>query len=94
MAKNASGAYRCSFCGKSDRQVNRLIAGTGGVAICDDCVKICNDILCKHTGQPREKVMADTERDNFMTAEDAKVYGLIDDVITRPVKTDFDKDEE
>ena len=50
--------------------------------------EVGNDILCRHTGQPREKVMADTERDNFMTAEDAKVYGLIDDVITRPIKTD------
>ena len=48
--------------------------------------EVGNDILCKHTGQPREKVMADTERDNFMTAEDAKVYGLIDDVISRPIK--------
>ena len=47
--------------------------------------EVGNDILCKHTGQPREKVMADTERDNFMTAEDAKAYGLIDDVITRAV---------
>ena len=45
--------------------------------------EVGNDILCKHTGQPREKVMADTERDNFMTAEDAKAYGLIDEVITR-----------
>ena len=48
--------------------------------------EVGNDILCKHTGQPREKVMADTERDNFMTAEDAKAYGLIDDVISRPPK--------
>ncbi len=48
--------------------------------------EVGNDILCRHTGQPREKVMADTERDNFMTAEDAKAYGLIDDVITRPPK--------
>jgi len=55
--------------------------------------EVGNDILCKHTGQPREKVMADTERDNFMTAEDAKVYGLIDDVITRPIKEiDLEKD--
>ena len=53
--------------------------------------EVGNDILCKHTGQPREKVMADTERDNFMTAEDAKVYGLIDDVISRPLKTDLTK---
>ena len=49
--------------------------------------EVGNDILCRHTGQPREKVMADTERDNFMTAEDAKAYGLIDDVIIRPPKT-------
>ena len=45
--------------------------------------EVGNDILSKHTGQPREKVMADTERDNFMTADDAKAYGLIDDVIFR-----------
>lgn len=50
--------------------------------------EVGNDILCKHTGQPREKIVADTERDNFMTAEDAKAYGLIDDVVTRPIKTD------
>ena len=50
--------------------------------------EVGNEILCKHTGQPREKIMADTERDNFMTAEDAKDYGLIDDVISRPIKTD------
>ena len=48
--------------------------------------EVGNDILCRHTGQPREKVMADTERDNFMTAEDAKAYGLIDDVVNRPIK--------
>lgn len=46
--------------------------------------EVGNDILCRHTGQPREKIMADTERDNFMTAEEAKAYGLIDDVISRP----------
>jgi ATP-dependent Clp protease protease subunit len=49
--------------------------------------EVGNDILVKHTGQPREKVIADTERDNFMTAEEAKTYGLIDDVITRPKET-------
>ena len=54
--------------------------------------EVGNDILCKHTGQPREKIVADTERDNFMTAEDAKAYGLIDDVVTRPVKTDKTED--
>lgn len=52
--------------------------------------EVGNDILCKHTGQPREKVVADTERDNFMTAQDAKDYGLIDDVVSRPINSDED----
>lgn len=42
---------------------------------------ICNDILVNHTGQPLEKIAADTERDRFMTSEEAKAYGLIDEVI-------------
>ncbi len=40
-----------------------------------------NNILAKHTGQDVERINKDTDRDNFMTAEDAKEYGLIDDVI-------------
>ncbi|MNC55626.1 ATP-dependent Clp protease proteolytic subunit [compost metagenome] len=45
--------------------------------------KNLNDIYVKHTGQPYEKIEKDTDRDNFMSAEEAKAYGLIDDVITR-----------
>ena len=37
-------------------------------------------ILAERTGQSKEKVAQDTERDNFMTAEEAKEYGLIDDI--------------
>ena len=40
-----------------------------------------NDILSKHTGQSVKKIEKDTDRDNFMTAEQAKDYGLLDDVI-------------
>jgi len=40
-----------------------------------------NRILAERTGQPVEKVAADTERDNFMTAEEALKYGLIDEII-------------
>lgn len=42
-----------------------------------------NDILATQTGQPLEKIAEDTERDYFMSAEEAKAYGLIDEVITR-----------
>jgi len=40
-----------------------------------------NELLAKHTGQPLEKVERDTDRDNFMSSEAAKEYGLIDEVI-------------
>jgi ATP-dependent Clp protease, protease subunit len=39
-----------------------------------------NEILAKHTGQPLDKIITDTDRDFFMTAEDAKAYGLVDEV--------------
>lgn len=42
-----------------------------------------NEILAANTGQPLDVIKVDTERDNFMTAQEAKEYGLIDEVITR-----------
>jgi ATP-dependent Clp protease, protease subunit len=42
-----------------------------------------NKMMAHHTGQPLEQIAADTERDFFMSAEEAKNYGLIDQVITR-----------
>ena len=41
-----------------------------------------NGLLARHTGQPVEKIAQDTERDNFMTAEMARDYGLVDKVLT------------
>ena len=43
--------------------------------------KKLNEILAANTGQPLEKIEIDTERDNYMSAEEAKAYGLIDNVI-------------
>lgn len=40
-----------------------------------------NEILAKHTGQPLERIQKDTDRDYFMSAEEAKEYGVIDEVI-------------
>lgn len=42
-----------------------------------------NEILAANTGQPYEVIERDTDRDNYMTAEEAKAYGLIDQVITK-----------
>ena len=47
-----------------------------------------NGVLAHHTGQPIEVIAQDTDRDNFMSAEDAKAYGLIDEVLTRPSSTE------
>ena len=44
-----------------------------------------NDLLAQHTGQPLEKIQEDTDRDFYMSAEEAKDYGLIDNVIDRRV---------
>ena len=41
-----------------------------------------NELFAKHTGQPVEKIARDSERDNFMTPEEAKAYGVIDEVVT------------
>ncbi|KMN81141.1 ATP-dependent Clp protease protease subunit [Chromobacterium alkanivorans] len=41
-----------------------------------------NELLAKHSGQQLERVVADTERDNFMSADEAQAYGLIDKVLT------------
>lgn len=45
-----------------------------------------NKILSKHTGQPYEKVEKDTDRDFYLTTEEAKTYGLIDEVIAPKTK--------
>jgi ClpP class serine protease len=52
-----------------------------------------NEILAKHSGQPVEKIAAETERDRYMTANEAKEYGLIDEVLHEEEK-DKDKKKE
>lgn len=44
-----------------------------------------NKILADHTGQPIEEIEKDTERDNFMSGDDAAAYGLIDEVLSRRI---------
>ncbi|HYT33475.1 MAG TPA: ATP-dependent Clp protease ATP-binding subunit ClpX [Ktedonobacteraceae bacterium] len=55
-SKNTRMTYRCSFCGKSQDQVQRLIAGPGGVYICDECIDLCREIIEEEqatTSKPR-----------------------------------------
>ncbi|MHC4237999.1 MAG: ATP-dependent Clp protease proteolytic subunit, partial [Planctomycetota bacterium] len=58
--------------------------------------KVINELLAKHTGLTPEKIAEETERDKYMTAEEAKAYGLIDDVLveTEDTKKAKEKKEE
>ena len=47
--------------------------------------EIINEIFVHHTGQKVERIQSDTERDFYMSAEEAKNYGIIDEVLTKPV---------
>jgi len=45
MSEENKKSLRCSFCGKQEREVHRMIQGPGGVRICDECVNLCMEIL-------------------------------------------------
>src|SRR3990172_5073387 len=54
---NSRTTYTCSFCGKNQDQVRRLIAGPGAVYICDECVELCREIIQEDKASPsRPKV--------------------------------------
>ncbi len=50
-----------------------------------------NQILAQHTGQPIEVIARDTERDRYLSAAQAKEYGLVDEVLTKPAKKEGEK---
>ena len=56
-----------------------------------DTKQVLNELLAGHTGQPVETIARDTERDRYMTAVEAKEYGLVDDILMKP---DADKPAE
>lgn len=56
--------------------------------------KTINEILAKHTGQSAEKIASETERDRYMTADEAKEYGLIDEVLHEEEKKEEKKDKD
>lgn len=56
MARIGDGGdlLKCTFCGKSQRQVDKLIAGPGDICICDECVGLCNELIVEETTEPLE----------------------------------------
>jgi len=56
--------------------------------------EVLNVILSQHTGQPLARIAKDTNRDYYMSAVDAKAYGLVDDILTKSPEGAKDEDEE
>lgn len=56
--------------------------------------KVIAEIFARHTGQPIEKIMLETERDRYMSAQEAKEYGLIDEVLREEDKNKKASDQE
>ena len=57
MANKGYEKIRCSFCGKSEDQVRKLIAGPGDVYICDECINVCSEIVEEELGEEEELQM-------------------------------------
>jgi ATP-dependent Clp protease protease subunit len=93
----AAGAPGKRFCLPNSRNmIHQPSGGTNGQASdihihAQEILKIrdrLNRCLADHTGQPIEKIELDTERDNFMSAEESKAYGLIDEVLDKRPKSE------
>ena len=58
-SRSSRASYRCSFCGKTQDQVRRLISGSAGVYICNECVNLCRDIIDEEQSQtPSPRALA------------------------------------
>ena len=74
--RNSEDKIRCSFCGKSQDQVRKLIAGPNGAYICDECVDICAEIIEEEfedeeiSGKGKE----DLEEINLIKPEEMKKF--------------------
>lgn len=73
MAGRSDDKFRCSFCGKTQEQVRKLIAGPQGAYICDECVDICAEIIEEELGEVAEGVVEE-EQINLIKPEAMKAF--------------------
>ena len=73
MAGRTQHKLRCSFCGKAEDQVRRMINGPAGVNICEDCVQICSEIIAEEN---EEEDKAPVEGIHLMKPQEIKAYEL------------------
>ena len=73
MAVKNDGKIRCSFCGKTQEQVNRMISGPNGAFICDECVDICAEIIEEENLEEKENTYV-KEEINLIKPEEMKAF--------------------
>jgi ATP-dependent Clp protease ATP-binding subunit ClpX len=73
MARN-DDKIRCSFCGKTQNQVRKLIAGPNGAFICDECVDICQEIIVEELEDFGPQEDSDSIEINLQKPEDMKAF--------------------
>ena len=76
MAGRTQHKLRCSFCGKAEDQVRRMINGPAGVNICEDCVQICSEMIAEEN---EEEDKAPVEGIHLMKPQEIKAY--LDDYV-------------
>jgi hypothetical protein len=86
-------SYRCSFCGKSQDQVQRLIAGPGGVYICDGCVDLCRGIIEEERSsitQPHDdsRAVPTTSLEEHIRESGVRAFFLGLPMVSGPMQTD------
>ena len=78
MAGKNDGKIRCSFCGKTQDQVGRMISGPNGAFICDECVDICAEIIEEENLEEKAPASA-KEEINLIKPEEMKAF--LDDYV-------------
>lgn len=76
--KNTEDKIRCSFCGKTQDQVRKLIAGPNGVYICDDCIDICAEIIEEEF---EDEVMTSESMDEITLYKPIEIKEFIDEYV-------------
>ncbi len=75
---NQMPLLRCSFCGKTEKQVHKLIAGPNGVYICDECVDLCDEILAE---EEQENCYEEEEEFEFNLPKPREIKQFLDEYV-------------
>ena len=73
MPSRMDDRVRCSFCGKTQDQVKKLIAGSNNVFICDECIDLCAEILEEELGE-QENTDPDFDGINLLKPKEIKAF--------------------